>query len=84
MGKGFNWVTFQVIGFEFEYDKHGPTFECSFGLLGFCGRLALYAPFETKQSAHLKDLLAEIKTHKCCTHKCTEDCTPTELGGTSP
>jgi len=68
---GFNWVTFTVITFEFEYDKHGPQFELTLGLLGFCGRIALYAPWTTEQSEELQRRFESIKVLKC--DKCKEE-----------
>ncbi len=61
LGRGFNWVDFEVIRLGVEYDKAGPQIEINVALLGFALYFACTLPWSTEQSQHLRDILGDYE-----------------------
>ena len=60
----YNWITFNLIHFNIEWDKYDNSFNVEIGLFGLNVLWQVALPWETKQSRKLKKILKESKHGK--------------------
>jgi len=60
----YNWITFNLIHFNIEWDKYDNSFNVEIGLFGLNVLWQVALPWETEQMRELKKTLEESKHGK--------------------
>jgi len=59
----WNWITFDVIRIQFDYDRFGPLLSFDFALAGLGFYISFNPPWETKQSRKIQQQIKEVREH---------------------